>query len=61
MRVRMRMLPPTKIIIGIWPLFCFLKPPYPIFKITYTKVFFQNLSSIFLEQAVPDFGYLHPT
>ena len=43
----MRMPPPTKIIIGIWPLFCFQKSPYPIFKITYTKVFFQICSSIF--------------
>ena len=41
-----------------WRLATFLFPETPP---TYTKVFFQNLSNIFLEQAVPDFGYLHPT
>ena len=59
--MRMRMLPPTKIIIGIWPLFCFQNPPYPIFKITYTKVIYQNLSSIFfLSRLSPILGICTP-
>ena len=34
----MRMLPPTKITIGIWPLFCFLKPHPHIQKFS-SKIF----------------------
>ena len=51
----------TKTIIGIWPLFCFQKPPYPIFKITYTKVFLQNsLSFYFQSRLSPILGTCTP-